>query len=149
MRAGLKAEEEVIREQTAISRVAYEGAVAQLEARRKRMQESDDEIAGAGGALLLQQRVSSPSNQACPGAGVEGTVCSEVGGDGWATRFRPRRQASHPKVAPDPRAGHKQAASKLTRTLQELDVEVQKLEKKWVAEEKGVGGAWSWTRVWQ
>jgi hypothetical protein len=35
-----------MRESTASLRVAYEGVVAQLETRKKRMQESDEEIAG-------------------------------------------------------------------------------------------------------
>eukprot|EP00983_Pelagomonas_calceolata_P116235 1160280-Pelagomonas_calceolata.AAC.1 len=42
----LKKEEAELRESTATSRVAYEGVVAQLDTRKKRMQESDEEIAG-------------------------------------------------------------------------------------------------------
>ncbi|KAF5843268.1 hypothetical protein DUNSADRAFT_70 [Dunaliella salina] len=69
--AALKAEEAELRESTATSRDAYEGAVAQLNTRKKRMQESDEEI-----------------------------------------------------------AGHRQAAARLMRAIQELDVEAHRIEKK-------------------
>lgn len=44
--AGLQAEEAELREATARAREAHDAAQAQLEVRRRRMRESDEEIAG-------------------------------------------------------------------------------------------------------
>jgi hypothetical protein len=44
--AGLEAEEEELRVRTATTREAYDEARSQLDSRKQRMQESDEEVAG-------------------------------------------------------------------------------------------------------